>query len=247
MFRSEFHPELSLTIEADGQFTLRVRVLVPNGCYSAGKFSEGAPPDTAQLPETRSFTFEIEERSGICTQAEQYVTAIKSDLEPDQGHRSLAVYVVIGGKVVGQAAIAFPPLATLQALLRTDDPKYPIVPETVSAVVTSDLIGEHTTLTVSCMVEVPNPGFTATLRPLKMGNELSILLLELIVTPPDEVVIQPHSTVVAKYVDENYRGHYSDASIVNQAQVITVPVIAILSFVNAAQTPHFSVMRNAIH
>jgi hypothetical protein len=244
MFQPEFQPELSLLSELDGSFTLLSRALVPNSCYRAGNIRQGSPSGAITLPEARPFTFEIVRNDGPCTQAEQWISASLSGLRPDAGHLSLAVFTTVDNKIVGQGAIAFPPPETMQAIGKAVGPQYPIVPGSVSAVVTSDLIGEHTTLKVGCVVATPTPGFKASLRPLKTGFNPRILLLELIVDPPQGIVPQVLSTATASYKEDDYRGHYTDVSIINQAQVVTVPVIVLMSFFNPAQSQNFSVMRS---
>lgn len=246
MFQLEFQPELSLHSEADGSFTLVARVLVPDSCYRAGDIRSGSPSGAIVLPESLPFTFEIVRSDGACTQAEQWMSASKTGLRAPPGEQSLILFTTVDGKIVGQGAIAFPP-PTLASKRAADEPSYSIVPGSASAVVTSDLIGSNTTLKVGCVVATPTPGFKASLRPLRTGFNPRILMLELIMEPPQGLVPQVLSTATAQYKEEDYRGHYTDVSIVNAEQVVTVPVIVLMSAFNPAKSHDFSVMRTTPH
>jgi len=248
MFQPEFQPELTLLSEPDGSFRLDVRVLVPDSCYRAGDIRTGTPSGAITLPEALPFTFEIARSDGPCTQVEQWISASKAGLRPGAGHQSVVMFTTLDGKILGQGAIAFPPPETMKMIAKSGGPRYPIVPGSTSAVVTSDLIGQHTTLKVGCVVATPTPGFRASLRPLKpSGINPRILLLELVVDPPIGQAIDVLSTVTASYKEEDYHGHYTDVSIVNMAQIVTVPVIVLMSAFNPAQRHDFSVMRTGLN
>lgn len=242
-----FRPELSLIAQPNGRFTLLVKVQVPNSCYVAGSITPGAPAGQVTIPEAAPYTFEIRHRHGACAQFVHDITEMVPDLQPSPGHQWLIVFATVDGQVVGHAAIAFPPLAALEAAQKaaTDAPALPIIPDSVSATVSSDLIGQHTTLRVDCLVATPTPGFKATLKLLRTGINPRILLLELVIESPSGLVIQTPSTARAHYQEDDYRGHYTDVSIINQDQIVTVPVIVLLSFFDPAQPPAFSVIRSA--
>ena len=235
-----FQPEISLVPQGDGTFTLVVKALVPNSCYVAGPLKPGPPPGSVVIPEVLPFTFEIIHRGGICAQYVHYVSTSVSGLRPDAGHRSAIVFAVVDGHVTGHAAVSFPPADQVRALAGGGPPHGSIIPESVSATVFSGLVGPAE-FRVVCLVATPTPGYKAALAPAKpQGINPSILLMTLTLTPPSGPVIQIPSTALALYEVKPYSGKYTDVTILNGPQSVTVPVIVIFSAFDPTKKYQFS-------
>jgi len=233
-----FQPELSLIPQADGSFTLLVKALVPTSCYTAGPITKRS--NGILIPEAVAFNFEIVHRPGICLQYVHYITAALSGLRPDDGHNLLVVFSVVDGKEVGHAAVSFPKLEALKSVATKSAPGCSIVPDSVSAVVTSGLVGPAE-LTVSCLVATPTPGYEARLvRATPRGFNPAILLLNLEIEPPTTPQPEVLSTTPAHYEDKPYQGHYSDVTVLNGSQSVTVPVLVIFSAFEARGNYDFS-------
>jgi hypothetical protein len=231
-----FQPEPSLIVQPDGAFTLLVKALVPNSCYVSGTLKPGIPPGTVIIPEARPFIFEIVHHKGLCAQFVHHISASIPDIKPDSGHNSIIVFSVLEGRVVGSANLSFPPAIGATAGVSPGS----IIPDTVSATVFSGIVGPAT-LRVTALVATPTPGYTATLAPAQpQGINPRILLLRLTLRPPAGPVIQIPSTTLATYEITPYSGHYSDVSIINGTQVVTVPVIVIFSAFDPVKKHEFS-------
>jgi hypothetical protein len=235
-----FQPELSLIPQADGSFTLLVKALVPSTCYTAGPITPGLPPGTGAIPEVLPFKFEIAHHHGICAQLVHYISATVPGLRPTAGHSSILVFSIVDGKVAGHAAVSFPKIEALKEVVTTPVPGCTIIPDSVSAVVYSGLIGSAE-LRVSCLVSTPTPGYAARLEPATpQGFNPSILLLNLLIDPPHGQQIDVLSTIEARYEKPHYTGHYSDVTLLNGRQSVTVPVIVIFSAFEASRRYEFS-------
>ncbi|ABD88294.1 hypothetical protein [Rhodopseudomonas palustris] len=233
-----FQPRLSLIPQPDGSFTLLVQALVPNSCYIAGAITKRK--EGIQIPEIQAYNFEIIHHEDICTQSVHYVSATLAGLRAGQGHDSVLVFSMVDGKDVGHAAVSFPQIEALKAVPSKPVPGCLIIPDSVSAVVHSGLVGPAE-LSVSCLVSTPTPGYKAKLEKASpQGFNPSILLLNLVVTPPDQPEIQIPATTPAHYEDSPYKGHYSDVTILNGSQSVTVPVIVIFSAFEASHKYDFS-------
>ncbi|HEY0329540.1 MAG TPA: hypothetical protein VGC77_10610 [Rhodopseudomonas sp.] len=232
-----FEPELSLIPQPDGSFTLLVKALVPNSCYTAGAITKRPSP----IAGAEFFNFEIAHRHGLCAQFVHYVSDSLAGLHPRPGKDSfVVVFSIVDGKEAGHAAVTFPKIEALPDLSSKPVPDFPIFPDSVSAIVHSGVVGPAE-LSVSCLVATPTPGFKAKLEEASpQGFNPAILLLNLIVTPPHQRQIQIPGTAGAHYEKSPYKGHYSDVSILNGSQIVTVPVIVIFSAFEAAHKYDFS-------
>jgi hypothetical protein len=239
-----FQPELTLIPQVDGTFTLLVRALVPTSCYIAGQLTEGFPPGMSGIPEARPYTFEIKHVGGIfCLEYVHYVSAAVQGIKPDPGHNYIAVFSSLNGRVVGEATISLPDVEKLRGVLQAAPAAGAIIPGTVHATVFSSIIGPQT-LRVTALVATPTPGYKADLiKATPQGINPTILLLQLRLTPPTGPVIQIPSTVLAEYEDKPYTGDFSDVTILNGAQIVTVPIIVILSLADPKARRNFSTMR----
>lgn len=233
-----FQPEPTLIPQSDGTYTLLVRTAVPSACYTPGPIEAGSPPDRVQIPELSPYTFEITHQHGICTPQLHYISASKTGLRPSDGHTALVIFTMVDGKVAGYVTVRFPPAG--EAAIAQGNPAGWIVPDSVSATVFSGILGPAV-LRVTALVSTPTPGYQAALVPAEpQGINPNILLLNLQLTPPQGQVIQMPSTVLASYEDEHYRGHYSDVTLANGSQHITVPVIVMLSALGSGSGYEFS-------
>lgn len=232
-----FQPELSLIPQPDGTFTLLVKALVPTTCYTAGAIT---PRGQVQIPEAVSYNFDIVHHHGFCGQVVHYVHATLPGLRPEPGHDFLIVFSRVDGKDAGHAAVTFPKVEALKSVATKPLPGCSIVPDSVSAVAFSGLIGPAE-LKVSCLVVTPTPGYTAKLVPAKpAGFNPRILLLNLEIMPPSGPQIELLTTIAVHYEEKPYRGDYTDVTILNGSQSVTVPVIVILSAFEASHAYGFS-------
>jgi hypothetical protein len=161
-------------------------------------------------------------------------------LRPKSGHEIAIVFSMVDGKEVGHAAVTFPKIEALKSAGLKPVPGCLIIPDSVSAVVFSGIIGP-TELRVSCQVLTPTHGYTAKLEPATpQGFNPRILLLNLLVHPPTKPVIQIPGEIPASYESKPYSGNYTDVTILNGSQSVTVPVIAIFSAFEASHKYGFS-------
>ena len=231
-----FQPEPRLIPQPGGTYALSVQAWVPSSCYAPGPLT----PGRIAIPEVLLFTFQIDHRPDpFCLEFPHYVAASVAGVKPG-GHVGVMVQSVVDGHVGGEAFIAFPPADKLASLATGTSPGH-IIPGTAHAVVTPGLGGPPATLHVTALVGTPTPGYQAKLEPVNpQGFDPAILLLRLILTDPDGPVIQNPSTVLARYVDTPYKGHYRAVTILNGSQSVTVPVTVIFSVFDPAQKHEFS-------
>jgi len=238
-----FQPELTLIPEPGGTYALIVRALVPSSCYTAGSLK----PRPIAIPEVLSFTFEIIHHRGIlCLEYVHYVFASISGLKPE-GHVAVVVTSEVDGHAAGEASVVFPSVETLKEFATGTSPGH-IIPGTVEAVVFSGLAGPPATLLVTALVGTPTPGYHAKLEPaIPQGINPAILLLRLVLTPPTGPVIQMPSTVLARYADTPYKGHYQAVTILNGSQIVTVPIRVIFSLFDPKAKHEFSTSGNRVN
>jgi hypothetical protein len=212
-------------------FDLVVYVQVPTTCYHAGALKRGLPPGMVGIPEIEYYNLTIEhDDHGLCGQVVHDISATQPDVTLPAGKYAFGVLVLLDGSVVGTATVRPPAdnLADFKRSLKPASGGETIVPSSVSATVIGGIIGPPR-LEVSCLAITPTPGYAAELRPMKpQGFNPAILMLQLVLTPPNGPVIEVISSVVAHYTQLNYKGHYTDVSIVFGHQVVTVPVHIIL-------------------
>lgn len=100
-----FQPQILLSKEGDGEYTLHAITLVPNTCYGAGPARRGVPAHIRLLPEVIPVILEITHRDGFCLQFVRPVQHCLTDLALGGAQSALTVFAVIDGKVVGASSI----------------------------------------------------------------------------------------------------------------------------------------------
>src|SRR5688572_13098232 len=105
-----FQPQLSLSLEPDGEFTLDAVTITPNSCYSAGRVTREAPPNVRITAEVFPVLLHLRARSGPCLMALRPVRHQLRNLKlgSQHGKTSVLAWVVLDGKVLGSASIAVP-------------------------------------------------------------------------------------------------------------------------------------------
>lgn len=105
--RTMFEPDLVLTREPDGQYTLHAVTATPNSCHGAGCAERGIPPTVRLMPEAESVLLHITHHGGHCLQMTKLVRHHLSDLElgPSHGKTTLVAFAMIGDRVVGSASL----------------------------------------------------------------------------------------------------------------------------------------------
>lgn len=217
---------------SNDHFDLVVYVEVPTTCFRAGALKPGSlPPGVSGLKNIVYYNLTIEhEDHGLCGQIVHDISATKPGIKLPAGKDAICVLVLLDGAVVGTATVTPPAdnLADFRRSLAPPSGGQTIVPSSVTATVIGGIIGPPR-LKVSCLAITPTPGYAAKLQPMKpQGFNPAILVLQLILTPPAGPVIEVISSVVAHYTEPNYRGHYTDVSIVFGNQIVTVPIHIIL-------------------
>jgi hypothetical protein len=106
-----FQPNLQLSVEPDGEYTLDAVTITPNSGYSAGRARPGAPPNVRLTPETFPVLLEIRERRGrvlqVLTPVRHHLRNLK--LGPNAGKTSVLAFAMLGDRVVGSASIPVGP------------------------------------------------------------------------------------------------------------------------------------------
>jgi hypothetical protein len=102
-----FQPNLTLSVEPDGEFTLSAVTVTPNSCYSAGRAQPGVPPDVRLTPEVFAVLLQLRTRRGPCLQV---LTPVRHQLRnlklgPQHGMSSVLAFVMIDDRVAGSASI----------------------------------------------------------------------------------------------------------------------------------------------
>jgi hypothetical protein len=228
-----FETRAILITGSSNHFDLVVYVQVPTTCYRAGALKPGPlPPGVSGLRNIEYYHLTIEHHDhGLCGQIVHDVSATQPNITLPAGKDAICVLALLDGAVVG-TAIVKPPADNLADFRRSLTPAasgHTIVPSSVSATVIGGIIGPPR-LEVSCMAITPTPGYTAKLQPMKpQGFNPAILILQLILTPPKGPVIEVVSSAIAHFTEPNYRGHYTDVSIVFGNQIVTVPIHIIVA------------------
>jgi hypothetical protein len=202
-------------------------VQVPTTCYRAGAFKRGLPPGVVGLPEVEYYNLTIEhDVHDLCGQIVHDISATQPNVTLPPGKFAFGVLALLDGAVVG-TAIVKPPADNLADFRRSLKPApvgETIVPGSVSATVIGGIIGPPR-LEVSCMAITPTPGYTAKLQIMHLqGFNPAILILQLILTPPKGPVSEVISSAIARFTELNYKGHFTDVSIVFGHQIVTVPI-----------------------
>jgi len=226
-----FEPRVRLVLQADGTFNLAVSVQVPTSCYWAGQLRAGLPGGMVGIPEISYFTFTINhEAHEFCSQLVHDVSASLSYVRLEAGHSTIAVLVVVDGKVIHGTVISVPGekgLALSQSLRLGHRPPSGgavLLPDTLTATALGGIVGP-TVLTVSCLVWAPSGGYRAALTPVRPGGfNPRILILELEILSPKGPVIEPVCVLRPQYVEQPFKFQYSQVSLISDNSVVTVPI-----------------------
>jgi hypothetical protein len=174
-----FEPQLKLTREPDGEFTLHAVTLTPNSCYSAGRAQIAPPPNVLLLPEVQPVLLHVRVRKGPCLQVVTPVRHRVHDLKlgPRHGKTSVVAFVMLQDAIAGSASLRVDEPCTHQ----NPDPK---------PVYTSDWYAWRNRMPpgpasfhVTGVVQVPHPGYEAHLAPASpQGINPRELILTLVLT-----------------------------------------------------------------
>jgi hypothetical protein len=102
-----FEPQLTLTREKDGQYTMHALTLTPNTCYSAGRAQLAPPPEVLVAPEVQPVMLHLRARRGHCAQTVTPVRHRVRDLQLGDayGKTSVSAFVMLDGSIVGSANV----------------------------------------------------------------------------------------------------------------------------------------------
>lgn len=174
-----FEPQLKLTREPDGEFTLHTVTLTPSACYSAGRAVVEPPANVRLLPEVLPVQLHVRVRKGPCLHVLTPVRHRIHDLRlgPAHGKSSVVAFAMIHGTIAGSAS------------LRVDEPDTHQNPEP-KPVYTSDWYAwlnrmppGPASFHVTGTVQVPHPGFEARLvAAAPQGIHPKELILDLVLT-----------------------------------------------------------------
>jgi len=203
-------PELSLTGEPDGEFTLLATTLTPNSCFSSGGATMGAPEGHVVIPETLAVTLHIFRSGNFCLQA---VTPVRHRL-PDlrvggsSGKSSVLAFTVAhdldsgGSMVVGHNAINVPDAGATTMCGSGDRSRENA--EQWHAIANLKPPAPFT-LFVNGRIWVPTPGHRVTLKPaVPQGINPGQLILDLSIEALSGFWPEVLTEMDATYLDENY-------------------------------------------
>jgi hypothetical protein len=192
-----FEPELTLSKERDGEYTLHAVTITPNSCYSAGRAKRGVPPNVRLLPEVEPVLLDLRAHRGPCLMVLTPVHHRLGNLKlgPAHGKTSVTAFVMLDDRVVGSANI------------RVDEVDVTPGPVTTSGwYAWANLMPPGpASLHVQGVVSAPTPGYEVALRPaVPQGINPRDLILDLVLTAkpgiwPDVVTPIPVSYVVTPY------------------------------------------------
>jgi hypothetical protein len=175
-----FQPNLLLSVEPDGQYTLDAVTLAPNSGYSAGRAWHGVPPNIRITEEAYPVLLDIHARGG---KALQVLTSVRHHLRnlklgPKHGKTALLAFAMVRGQVVGSESIAVGPVPERPR-------KEPVVVDTGDWYAwLNKLPPGPASLHVSGVVYLPTPGYDVCLVPhVPQGINPVELILDLQVTP----------------------------------------------------------------
>jgi hypothetical protein len=97
-------PQLSLSLEPDGEYTLDAVTITPNSCYSATRVTREAPPNVRLTQEVFPVQLHLRARSGPCLMALRPVRHRQRNLKL-AGKTSVLAFVVLDGRVLGSAGV----------------------------------------------------------------------------------------------------------------------------------------------
>lgn len=201
-----FKPNLTLSVEPDGEFTLDALTIAPNSCYAARPVRFEAPPNVRLVAEVFPVLLPLRARGGLCMQALTPVRhrARNLRLGPAHGKTSVVAFVVLDGNVLGSASIAVPHAS---CELPGKDP---------SVVDTSDWYAwvnrmppGPASFHVTGTVHLPSPGYDASLHAAApQGINPADLILDLRITRRPGVWPQVVTAASVRYDVTDYGGPY---------------------------------------
>jgi hypothetical protein len=207
-----FRPNLQLSVEPDGEYTLDAVTITPNSGYSAGRARPGVPPNVRLTPETFPVLLEIRARHGrvlqVLTPVRHHLRNLKLGLKA--GKTSVLAFAMLGDRVLGSASIPVGPAH--------ECPKHPV---------TLDSHDWHAWINrmppgpasfhVTGVAVLPTPGFEVSLVAASpQGINPADLILDLKVTPLPGAWPQHVTSMSARY-------DQSPASVAYQSVLIREP------------------------
>jgi hypothetical protein len=207
--RNLFEPQLVLTKEPDGEYTLHAVTLTPNSCYSAGPAERGVPPNVRLLPEVESILLNITVRGGRCLQVIRPVRHCIGNLRlgESEGKTTLTAFAMVRDAVVGSSSIDVSHLGRIEQGPGKDKPM-PIDTSDWYAWVNRMPPGPAS-LHVKGVVTMPDPGYEVALKPAApQGINTRDLILDLELTRRPGTWIQVVTEIPVSYEIRNYGGKH---------------------------------------
>lgn len=102
-----FEPQLQLTREPDGEYTLHTVTITPNSAYSAGRAVQAPPANVRLFPEVLPVLLHLRVRRGPALQVLTPVRHRIHDLQlgPAFGKTSLVAFVILNDAIVGSSSV----------------------------------------------------------------------------------------------------------------------------------------------
>ncbi|APR76170.1 Hypothetical protein A7982_01517 [Minicystis rosea] len=181
--RTMFEPNLVLTREPDGQFTLHAVTATPNSCYGAGRAERGIPPTVRLMPEAESVLLHITHHGGRCLQVMKPVRHHLPDLDlgPSHGKTTLIAFAMIDDRIVGSATLD---VSNLGGVVPGPGKDTPLPLDTSDWYAWMNLMPPGPrSLHVTGVVTVGNPGYEVKLtEAVPQGMNPKDLILDLVLT-----------------------------------------------------------------
>lgn len=182
--RNTFEPQLTLSKEPDGEYTLHSVTITPNSCFSAGRAERGVPPNVRLLPEVEPVLLHVRQSGQICLQVLKPVRHSLPNLKlgKEHGKTTLTAFVMLGDSVVGSSSIDVSQLGQVSPGRGTNEAPIPI--DTSNWYAWIDLMpGATRALYVQGIVTMPTPGYDVKLVTASpQGINPAILILDLKIT-----------------------------------------------------------------
>ena len=201
-----FEPNLTLTREPDGEFTLHSTTLTPHSCYLTGPAEVGIPPTIRLTEEVLPVLLHIKvQTAALCMPG---IKAIKHTLRnlklgPAHNKTKLMAFVMLGDTIVGSSLInagSFVPIPPSGGIIETSD---------WFAWATETIHGQRSFHVVGTVV-LPTPGFQASLEnAAPQGINPKELILQLKVAPKPGIWPQHLTGIHVHYDRVPYAEHYS--------------------------------------
>ena len=202
-----FVPNLSLTVQSGGEFTVQALTLMPNGMYSARPARAGVPSNIRLRQGVYSVLLPVRARRGPFP---QMLTPVRHILKNQslEGIDSVLAFLMLGTTILGSASItasaAIPDPGNEPAPLDTSD----------WAAWVNQLAGAERSLHVSGTVRLPSPGYTAELQlHSPQGINPRELVLDLRITKLPGVWPQHVFGVSVRYDVAPFQGDYDGVTV----------------------------------